>query len=129
MDTHSDNLISVQIIGSENGLVLVQWTNSLNLPQRSWISRESLRQQGDKVVARNPEQGIPYGVEVWRLIEMKATPQDFDRELKARGIWTITDLRARPQEVVGALVATYGVDLGTLYQALGRYEKSLATEA
>lgn len=126
---HSDEYIPVQIIGSKNGLVLVQWTNSDNALQRSWISRESLYQKGEKVTARNPEQGVPYGVEVWRLIEMKASPKDFDRELKNRGIWTVADLRARPQEVLGALVAAYGVDLGTFYQALGKYEKDLATEA
>ena len=130
MGTPSNKLTSVQIVGSDNDLVLVQWTNSHDVPQRSWVPRTSLiRQAGLVADVKNPEQGIPYGVEVWRLISMKATAKDFDRELKNRGIWTIADLRARPNEVMGALVAVYGVDLGTLYQALSRYEKELKTEA
>lgn len=125
----SPKLTDVQIIQGNNDLVLVQWTNSNNILQRSWVGRRDLVDEvGRSAKVANPERGYPYGVEFWRIVELKATPKDLDRELKQRGIWTLADLRARPNEVVGALVAAYGVDLATIFQAANTYEKELKKE-
>lgn len=139
MDTHSNpkkaksmqsKLTDVQIIQRNNDLALVQWTNHHNILQRSWVAERLLVDvAGHSARVANPEQGLPYGVEFWRMIgEIKISSKDVDRELKQRGIWTLADLRARPNEVVGALVAAHGVDLATIFQAAIRYEKELKKE-
>lgn len=121
---------SVQIIQTHNDLVLIQWTDKDNILRRTWVKELNLLNlQGRRAEVVDPSDGFPYGVEFWRLVKMKATPKDFDRELKTRGIWTVADVRNRPQEVVGALAATYGIDLAALMVALDRYEKDLSTEA
>lgn len=120
-------LTSVQIIQSQNDLVLVQWTDDDGILRRNWVEASQLTNlQGRRAEVKNPNEGILYGVEFWRLIKLKASPKDFDRELKQRGIWTIADMRSRPNEVVGALVATYGVDLAAVLLAADRYEKELS---
>lgn len=121
------NKTSVQILQVQNDLVLIQWEDADRIPQRTWVRQSHLSNvSGQTAEVEDPRNGFPYGVEFWRLVEMKATSKDFDRELKQRGIWTIADVRARPNEVIGALVATYGVDLSALLQALDKYEKELA---
>lgn len=130
MVTNSSKTTSVQILQVQNDLVLIQWENTNRILQRSWVKQSQLSNiSGQKAEVENPRDGFPYGVEFWRLVEMKASSKDFDRELKERGIWTTADVRARPNEVIGALVATYGVDLSALLQALDKYEKELTTEA
>lgn len=122
-------MVNVQIIQGNNDLVLVQWTNSYNILQRSWVDRRDLVDEvGRSAKVANPERGYPYGVEFWRIVKLEATSKDLDRELKQRGIWTLADLRARPNEVVGALVAAYGVDLAAMFQAANMYEKELKKE-
>lgn len=130
MDTQSKTT-SVQILQGRNDLALVEWTEDKDrILRRSWVAqRKLLNITGRNAEVENPASGIPYGVEFWRLVEMKASSKDFDRELKNRGIWTTADARTRPNEVLGALVAAYGVDLTALFLALDEYEKALNTEA
>lgn len=122
--------VDVQIIQRNNDLALCQWTNAHGILQRSWVAERLLIDvAGHSAKATNPEQGLPYGVEFWRMIgEIKISAKDVDRELKQRGIWTLADLRARPNEVVGALIAAHGVDLATIFQAANAYEKELKKE-
>lgn len=130
MDMPSNKVTPVQIIQGENDLVLIQWEDKDSILQRTWVpASDLLNVTGRRAEVEDPRNGFPYGVEFWRLVKMKASPKDFDRELKQRGIWTIADLRARPNEVVGALVATYGIDLAAVLHAVDKYEKELSTEA
>lgn len=127
MDTR---LHDVRILQGQNDLVLVEWEDKDRILRRNWVARSKLVNiTGRNAQVNNPESGFPYGVEFWRLVDMKASPKDFDRELKTRGIWTTADAQTRPNEVLGALVAAYGVDLTTFFQALVEYEKALQTEA
>lgn len=127
MDTRTHK---VQILQGSNDLVLVQWEDAAGILQRSWVAQNRLQNiTGRNAEVENPSSGIPYGVEFWRLAKLNASPKVLDRELKNRGIWTAADVRARPNEVIGALIATYGVDLSALLLALDEYEKALSTEA
>lgn len=127
MDTRTHK---VQILQGQNDLVLVQWEDKDRILQRTWVEQDKLLNvTGRQAEVDDPSYGIPYGVEFWRLVKLKASPKDLDRELKNRGIWTAADVRTRPNEVIGALIATYGVDLTALLQALDEYEKALSTEA
>lgn len=130
MDTQSGKLTEVQILQRGNDLVLVQWLDADEILQRAWVDKSYLRDQtGRSAKMANPASGVPYGVEFHRILKLKATAKDIERELKNRGIWTSDDVRTRPQEVIGALIAVFGVDLASLIQAVSRYEQELKTEA
>lgn len=117
--------MEVRVVRRKNGLLLVEWQEG-DLPKRAWVTPDMVLDDQESVaVVDNPSAGIPYGVEFWRLVEMAATPQDLDRELKRRGIWTAEDLRAHPNVVLSALQDVYGVDLAALYQAVSRLENDL----
>lgn len=110
----------VQIIRRKNGLVLVQWEEAERL-SRAWVLEDWL--SGNQ--ADRPERGIPYGVDFSRLVVLQASAQTLDTELKRRGIWTLADLRADAQAVLGALQATYGIDLAALFQAAKHFESEV----
>ena len=59
------------------------------------------------------------------MIKPSVSALDIERELKRRGIWTIEELRTRPNEVIGALKDAYGLDLAALLQAAKVYEKDM----
>ena len=113
---------TVQIILRKNDLHLVEWRER-QMPHRAWVTPDMIVSKSDKqAVVRNPRAGIPFGMDWTPLISISATPEDFDRELKRVGIWTIEDLRARPNEVISALQAVYGMDLAALFRAVKEYE-------
>lgn len=58
--------------------------------------------------------GIPYGIEWSKYITLDATPQDLEQNLRRVGIWTKEDALNNAQRVLGAIQATYQLDLGTL---------------
>lgn len=127
MDTStSKDLTSVQIIRRTTDRVLVEWQGEDGIPHRSWVKARELRDEsGRSARVSDPNRGIPYGVEFRRIVEMRASSADLERELKARGIWTGDDARARPNEVLSALIATYGVDLAAVLRAVDQHEKDL----
>jgi hypothetical protein len=117
--------IPVQIIQRKNGLTLVEWSQDGTL-KRAWLDQELLvHDNGMTGDAYQPWAGIPYGVEWSRMITPKVTSIDIDRELKRRGVWTIQELRTKPNEVLGALRDAYGLDLAALLQAAKVYEKDM----
>lgn len=81
-----------------------------------------VNESGQTPTVSKPERGIPYGVDFSALVTLSANSKNLDEELKRRGIWTVADLRANPLEVMGALQATYGIDLAALLQAAKQYE-------
>ena len=120
-----DVTIPVRIIQRKNGLFLVEWDESGTL-KRAWIDGELLVDDRGMVgEAYSPWAGIPYGVEWSRMIKPSVSALDIERELKRRGIWTIEELRTRPNEVIGALKDAYGLDLAALLQAAKVYEKDM----
>ena len=126
MGIYSSDPVSVQIIRRTANRVLVEWQGENGIPQRSWVdSRELVQESGRSAQVREPNRGIPYGVEFRRIVEMRASSADLERELKARGIWTGDDVRARPNDVVSALMAAYGVDVATVLRAVDQFEKQL----
>lgn len=111
------------VVSRKNDLILVEW-NDLGSPKRAWITPNMVvEDKGATVTVRNPGAGIPYGMDWTRVGPMGVTPIDLDKELKRRNIWTIHDLRSRPNEVVGALQSAYGVDLARLLQWAKEFER------
>lgn len=119
-------MTEVQVIRRKNGLMLVEWQES-DTPKRAWVSADMVKEdRGDTAKVDRPDAGVPYGVEFWRLISLRrVTPQDVDRELKRRGIWTIADLRANPNAALSAMQSLYGLNLSALLMAADKYEKDL----
>lgn len=68
------------------------------------------------------EAGMPWGIP-WEAVELSASSQDLAAELRRRGIWSIEDLRQNPKGAMGALQATYGVDVAMLFQFAAKYEE------
>lgn len=115
---------AVKIILRKNNITLVEWTEGDQL-KRAWVTPDMIATESGAVAnVFNPSAGIPYGVNFAEMITLSATPADVDREFKRRGIWTIADLRARPQDAKAAIQAIYGVDLARVLQAAKHYEDS-----
>lgn len=108
-------------IRNKGGKTLVEWTYAQRL-HRSWIPSDAVQQDGEEYRVERPSAGIPYGHNFAKLLTISATPDAIDAELKRRGIWTIEDLRARPNSALGALQSVYGVDMAALFQAADMYE-------
>lgn len=113
MDINSYKLVS--IILQKNDLYLVQWFEN-GSPSRAWVTPDMVISFEDKkkAIVDSPRSGIPYGVEWSRMVEMHATPKDLERNLRLQGIWTVADLRERPDDARAALQATYGIDAAGL---------------
>lgn len=108
------NSTSAIVIARKNDLLLVEWEERGSI-SRAWVTPDMvLENKGPTATVVNPKAGIPYGMDWTRVGPMGVTPNDIDRELKRRGIWTIEDLRSKPNEVIGALQAAYGLDLARL---------------
>jgi len=119
------NHITTKVIQRKNGILLVEWIDQ-GTPNRAWVTPDMIAEDsGASAIVDNPAAGIPYGVDFARLIVLSTTPEDIDREFKRRGIWTIADLRARPQEAVSAIQAAYQMDLGRVLQAAKAYEDGM----
>lgn len=117
------------IIRRKNDMTLVEW-NDGNLPKRAWVVPDRIESEdGVNVEVIDPEEGVPYGVEFSRMVVPSVTPEDIERELKRRNIWTVDDLRSRRGEVISALKAAYGIDFAELLRAAEKFEKELNTEA
>lgn len=117
-------MTEVQVIRRKNGLMLVEW-NDAGQPKRAWVSGDMLRKDnGETAQVEKPDAGVPYGVEFWRLIKLnKVSPQELDRELKRRGVWTIADLRANPNVAVAAIQSLFGLNVSALLTAADKYEQ------
>jgi len=115
---------TVQIILHKNDLHLIEW-QEMGKPHRAWVTPDMIESKSGKTaVVKNPGAGIPYGMDWTPLITLSATPEDFDRELKRVGVWTIQDLRDKPNEALSALRSVYGIDMAVLLQAVKALESS-----
>jgi len=81
----------IQILGQAK---LVEWTDGARRLRRSVIP----------VGADDPEHGIPYGIQFEQVVAaVVITPEQIADALHGVGIWTYEELRAHPNEAVGAL--------------------------
>lgn len=68
----------------------------------------------DQISERKLKMGIPYGVEWSQKIKLSASSQDLEQNLRRVGIWTKEDALGNANKVLGAIQATYQVDLGAI---------------
>lgn len=107
----------VRIIRRHNDLYLIEWVEK-GTTFRGWIPQSMVEDLGNSTgQTDDPNVSVPYGINWSEIVQMTAKPQDLERELHRRGIWTTGDLREYPQVVIASLQSVYGVDLAALLQA------------
>jgi len=114
------NRIKVKVVQRNNQASLVEWiTEDGDLRRATVPSAVIINGACDSAEL---EYGIPYGVAWEQLITAR---DDFAprlaRELRRRGIWTVEELEANPNAVLGAIQAAHGVDLAVLLRAARQY--------
>lgn len=114
-----------QIVSRKNDMTLVEWRED-DYPFRAWVTPDMIvSESGKEIIVEEPGAGIPYGMEWRHLVTLSATPTAVERELRRVGIWTVSDLRAKPNEARSALQAVYGYDMAALFNAVKVFEKSM----
>lgn len=117
--------VETRVLQQDRDLLLVEWHDGRKL-RRAWVTADMVEAKTDNAATvLSPGEGIPYGMEWSRLIELTTTPAAIEQELHRLGIWTLADLRSNPQQVVAAIQAAYGFARGQLLQAAERYEEKL----
>ncbi len=114
--------MKVKLIGRKNAAALVEYTDN-GQTKRVTVPFSVIK--GDEVDRRQLSYGIPYGAPWAELIKLSATPQLIEEELHKRGIWTAQDALDKPQDVIVAVHAAYGLDVAAVTraaQALARGE-------
>lgn len=107
----------VRIIRRHNDLYLIEWLD-VDTTKRGWIPQSMVEDLGNSTgQTTDPNISVPYGVQWSEVVSLAASPQDLERELHRRGIWTTGDLRSNPQVAIACLQSVYGVDLAALLHA------------
>jgi len=114
----------VRIVLRKNGTSLIEWVENDDT-LRGWIPDVKVSAiSGNAGDVENPRMAVPYTGTPWReLVSMAATSISLERELRRRGIWTISDLRANPNVALSAIQSVYGIDLAQLLYAAAEFEK------
>jgi hypothetical protein len=66
--------------------------------------------------------GIPYGLPFGEFLHLsKFTGPLIEKSMHNNGIWTLEDLRTKPQQVIRVLQSVYGIELASLIQQTEEY--------
>lgn len=106
---------NVKVVYSKGKTVLVEWFDN-GMPQRGWLPWNKVN--GDIVETAELDRAMPYGEPWEEMVEMKATPRELAKNLRNVGIWTVEDLREKPEVALGAIMATYAVDYQILLKSV-----------
>jgi len=118
--------MQVRALGRKGAAVLVEWIDAAGDVQRAYLPVGAVEVEAVGVETENPEQGIPYG-EAWEVdlatLVHEATPEKVAQALRRQGVWTLDDLRSKPQAVIAAFQSAYGMDAQALREAARRRTK------
>ena len=108
--------MKVTVISRKNAAALIEYhLKDDDMLYRAAVPFNSLN--GSYVPDEEIELSIPVGVAWAEVIKPVATSTDFQRELRRRGVWTAQDAIARPNEVLAAVSAAYGLDVAAIIRA------------
>ena len=111
------NAVVTKRIRVAQGMTLVEWKDENAIWQRYWVSPEMIISEVDReVTVDRPTRGYPFGDDLLAGFSPSVTKTDILRELRARGIWSIADLKANPNAARAAIQSAYGLDLAQLLQ-------------
>lgn len=118
----------VRVILRKNEAALIQYKEE-DRYWRSWVPLSIIEETGDRFYVSNPQQGIPFGEDFAAFLisigMTEALAIEIDSQLKGRGVWTWTDLYARPDLVVGAYSSALRVSAEPLFKEATRQIKLL----
>jgi hypothetical protein len=112
-------MINVKIIQHQGHSALVEYIEG-GKTKRVTIPATAIKDE--QVSKYKLDMGIPYGVP-WSQIRLSASPEKLEQELHRVGIWTAEDALNNAQKVLGAIQATYTVDLSKI-MAIAKHERS-----
>lgn len=110
----------IKIIQQQDQSALVEWLEK-GKSKRATIPVSAIRE--GQVSSYNLKLGIPYGLPWSEIIDLGATPEKLEQELHRVGIWTADDALQNANQVLGAIQATYSIDLGKI-MAIAKQERS-----
>lgn len=119
MDEEEPTRVKVRVVQRRGESALVEW---LDGEQQNRVTIPVTAVVNDHVADDVLLAGVPYGVPWAELVQLTATPAAVQSELYRVGVWTVDDLRQKPQLALGALQRVYGVDLAALMRAAKEYE-------
>jgi hypothetical protein len=110
-------MIPVKVVRRDGYSALIEWRDQNKDLHRGFLPFDAVV-DGEFCAQSELDMAISYG-ELWEKVELKASSEQLAQNLRNVGIWTKEDLRARPQEATGAIMATYGVDFAQLLKVVG----------
>lgn len=112
-------MIDVKIIQHSGHSALVEFMEGKTV-RRVTIPANVIKE--NQVSKYQLKMGIPYGLP-WADIKLSASAHDLENELHRVGIWTAKDALSNAQAVLGAIQATYSVDLAKI-MTIAKQERS-----
>ena len=112
-------MIVVKIIQRQGHSALVEWMEGKKV-KRVTVPAGVIKE--GQVSKYQLGLGIPYGVP-WSEIKLSASAKILEQELHRVGIWTAEDALNNAQQVLGAIQATYTLDLSKI-MAIAKQERS-----
>jgi hypothetical protein len=114
--------MKVNVIGRKNAAALIQYHDEANdMLHRVVVPHATL--EGEYVSDDEIALAIPVGVAWEDVIRLQTTPTDIQRELRRRGVWTAQDAISRPNDVIAAVSAAYGLDVAAVIRAANTIAK------
>jgi hypothetical protein len=106
--------MKVTVISRKNAAALIEYVID-DMPHRGIVPTATVN--GDEVADDVIPLAIPYGVPWSEILTPRVTADDIQRELRRRGIWTANDAQNKPNEVIAAASAAYGLDVAAILRA------------
>lgn len=117
--------VALRIIRIVGQAALVEWAEG-GRPMRVTVPAELVDDMGTADPA-DLAQGAPHGLPWESIGAGRTTPERIADALRNAGIWTVEDLRARPQAAVGALQSAFGIDLAALLGFAAEHDEEKRT--
>jgi hypothetical protein len=112
----------VSVVRRKQGLALIEWKDNDDVRQMVWMPESELESDdGTVALVRSPQRGIPYGLPWAHMVELSATPESIEKNLRDNGVWTYEDLLAKPNEALKAIQSAYRFDLAALRSLAAEY--------
>jgi hypothetical protein len=122
-------MIKVKVISKQGQSALVEWhdgeaTRRAYLPIRLLQRDPDKRYRSNEWEAQAPELGAPYGLPWAELLRLTVTPEEIEKALWQRGIFTADDIERDHGQALSAFQSLYVRDLVALSKAARHYRSS-----
>lgn len=111
-EKNTERLIKVTLINANETNALVEYDN-----KRVYIPVKHL--QGGFVKDFILERGVQFGVD-FKSINIEVSPEEVEKQMHKRNIWTREDIMSKPALVIAALQDALGLTLSNILQFVER---------